>query len=128
MSSIHPLWRHHRLLKGAPQIVTALLYGSGLRLMEGLRLRVKDIDFDRLAIFVRSGKGGKDRVSMLPSDLVEPLTATRRRCESHSNTIVNVGWPVCIFPMRSRASIRTHLSNGRGSGGIPKPRVQPRSA
>jgi integrase len=54
-------------------LVTALLYGAGLRLMEGLRLRVKDIAFDRLAIYVRGGKGGKDRVSMLPSDLVDPL-------------------------------------------------------
>ncbi len=62
-------------LDGTVWLVTALLYGSGLRLMEGLRLRVKDIDFERLAIYVRSGKGGKDRVSMLPGDLVEPLTA-----------------------------------------------------
>ncbi len=62
-------------LEGVAWLVTALLYGSGLRLMEGLRLRVKDIDFDRLAIYVRGGKGGKDRVSMLPADLVDPLTA-----------------------------------------------------
>ncbi len=62
-------------LDGTVWLVTALLYGSGLRLMEGLRLRVKDIDFERLALYVRAGKGGKDRVSMLPSDLVGPLTA-----------------------------------------------------
>ena len=62
-------------LEGVAWLVIALLYGSGLRLMEGLRLRVKDIDFDRLAIYVREGKGGKDRVSMLPADLVDPLTA-----------------------------------------------------
>ena len=42
--------------------------------MEGLRLRVKDLDFDRLAIYVREGKGAKDRVTMLPRDLVVPLT------------------------------------------------------
>jgi integrase len=60
-------------LDGTVWLVTALLYGAGLRLMEGLRLRVKDIAFDRLAIYVRGGKGGKDRVSMLPSDLVDPL-------------------------------------------------------
>jgi integron integrase len=62
-------------LDGTVWLVTALLYGSGLRLMEGLRLRVKDVDFDRLAVYVRGGKGGKDRVSMLPGDLVDPLTA-----------------------------------------------------
>ena len=50
-----------------------LLYGTGLRLLEGLRLRVKDIDFDRRAIVVREGKGSKDRVVMLPASLEQPL-------------------------------------------------------
>ena len=50
-----------------------LLYGTGMRLMEGLRLRVKDIEFDRRAIIVREGKGGKDRVVMLPASLERPL-------------------------------------------------------
>ena len=52
-----------------------LLYGTGMRLMEGLRLRVKDVDFDRGAIIVRHGKGGKDRVVMLPVTLHGPLRA-----------------------------------------------------
>lgn len=55
------------------QIMARLLYGSGLRLMECLRLRVKDLDFDRREITVRDGKGMKDRVTMLPSSLVQPL-------------------------------------------------------
>jgi len=50
-----------------------LLYGTGMRLLEGLRLRVKDIDFERRAIIVREGKGAKDRVVMLPESLVWPL-------------------------------------------------------
>ncbi len=50
-----------------------LLYGTGLRLLEGLRLRVKDIDFVQRAIIVREGKGAKDRVVMLPSSLEQPL-------------------------------------------------------
>lgn len=50
-----------------------LLYGAGLRLMEYLRLRVKDIDFDRSEIPVRDGKGSKDRVSMLPTAVKESL-------------------------------------------------------
>ena len=50
-----------------------LLYGTGMRLLEGLRLRVKDIEFERRAIIVREGKGGKDRVVMLPASLDQPL-------------------------------------------------------
>lgn len=50
------------LLSGSPQLVVKLLYGSGLRLLEALRLRVKDIDFKMLTVTVRGGKGGEDRV------------------------------------------------------------------
>ncbi len=54
-------------------LILSLLYGSGMRLMEGLRLRVKDVDFDYCGIIVRDGKGNKDRVTMLPTRLVTPL-------------------------------------------------------
>jgi len=63
------------LLTGHHWIMTNLLYGSGLRLMECLRLRVADIDFDHAQIFVREGKGQKDRVTMLPQSVQEPLKA-----------------------------------------------------
>jgi integron integrase len=56
-------------------LLARLLYGTGMRLMEGLRLRVKDIEFDRRAVVVRAGKGGKDRVVMLPASLEAPLRA-----------------------------------------------------
>jgi integron integrase len=62
-----------RQLSGPYWLVGCLLYGSGLRLMEALRLRVKDIDFHHRAITVRDGKGAKDRVVTLPDDLVIPL-------------------------------------------------------
>ena len=52
---------------GIYQLVVKLLYGSGLRLIEGLRLRVKDVDFAQQQIVVRDGKGNKSRVTMLPS-------------------------------------------------------------
>ncbi|MBS1135438.1 MAG: integron integrase family protein [Burkholderiaceae bacterium] len=67
-----------RLLAALPSDdppVPQLLYGTGLRLMEGLRLRIKDLDFDRSVIVVREGKGGKDRVVMLPASLRDALRA-----------------------------------------------------
>lgn len=60
-------------LSGEKWLMASLLYGSGLRLSECLRLRVKDIDFDKNIITVREGKGGKDRVTMLPLPMKEPL-------------------------------------------------------
>ncbi len=60
-------------LSGDSQLVTRLLYGSGLCLLEALRLRVKDLDFDYKQIIVRDGKGEQDRVTMLPQSLIEPL-------------------------------------------------------
>lgn len=60
-------------LEGEPWLVAMLLYGSGLRLQECLELRVKDIDFDRREVTVRRGKGEKDRVTMLPAAVREPL-------------------------------------------------------
>jgi integron integrase len=60
-------------LNGSSWLVAALLYGTGMRLLEGLRLRVKDVDFERRELVVRSGKGGKDRVTVLPENLILPL-------------------------------------------------------
>jgi integron integrase len=60
-------------LEGPQWLAACLMYGSGLRLMECLRLRVKDLDFSHRAVYVRDGKGGKDRIVTLPDDLVKPL-------------------------------------------------------
>ena len=60
-------------LTGVHRVIGGLLYGTGLRIMEGLRLRVKDVGFGRSAILVRDGKGPKDRSTMLPARLEEPL-------------------------------------------------------
>src|SRR5919112_290542 len=66
------------LMSGAYRLMAGLLYGSGLRLMECVRLRVKDIDFGYRQITVRDGKGEKDRRTVLPESLAEPL---RRQLE-----------------------------------------------
>ena len=62
-------------LHGPPALVAALLYGSGLRLFEALRLRAKDVELDRGEILVRDGKGQKDRVTVLPGRASEVLRA-----------------------------------------------------
>lgn len=60
-------------LRGEEWLVANLLYGAGLRLTEALRLRLKDLDFDYKQIVVRDGKGAKDRVSVLPEKIIQPL-------------------------------------------------------
>jgi integron integrase len=74
-----------RPLRGPVRLVCELLYGSGLRLLEALTLRIKDVDFDRGEVRVRDGKGRIDRVTMLParmrSSLVQHLETTRRQHE-----------------------------------------------
>lgn len=63
------------LPKTAPGLILRLLYGTGMRLSEGLRLRIKDVDFERRTITVRDGKGGKDRTTVLPASLAGQLQA-----------------------------------------------------
>jgi len=60
-------------LDGVPRLVAALLYGAGMRLLEALQLRVKDVDLERRELIVRRGKGQKDRRTVLPEVLVDPL-------------------------------------------------------
>lgn len=67
-----------RSLLGKEPLMAKLVYGSGLRLMECLRLRVKDVDFAKRQITVRDGKGLKDRVTMLPACLASQLRSTSR--------------------------------------------------
>lgn len=66
---------------GTMSLVVRLLYGTGMRLLECLRLRVKDIEFERREIIVREGKGNKDRVTVLPENLIAPLQSQLARQE-----------------------------------------------
>ncbi len=79
-------------LEGEPGLVAALLYGSGLRLMEGLRLRVCDLDPGRGELLVRSGKGGRDRVTMLPRSLQPALEAQLARARVLHARDLAAGW------------------------------------
>ncbi len=60
-------------LEGAHWLMASLLYGAGLRLMECVRLRIKDVEVSRREILVRDGKGARDRVTMLPDALMQSL-------------------------------------------------------
>lgn len=62
-------------MSGTYGLMANLLYGTGMRLMECVRLRVKDVDFERREILIRDGKGAKDRITMLPESLADPLQA-----------------------------------------------------
>lgn len=77
-------------MRGVNRLLAGLLYGSGLRLSEALRLRVKDLDFERRQLLVRSGKGKKDRLTMLPEPLEAPLRRQLKRARIvHEEDLVN---------------------------------------
>jgi len=80
-------------MSGTQGLVASLLYGTGMRLMEGLRLRVKDVEFERREVVARDGKGGKDRVTVLLENLVLPMQEQlrRRRAEHQADTADGFG-------------------------------------
>lgn len=79
-------------LRGDYALMASLLYGSGLRLSECLKLRVKDVEFDRHEITVRDGKGGKDRVTMLPNEVERPLATHLQRVRVLHQKDLDAGW------------------------------------
>ena len=83
---------------GTKWLMASLLYGAGLRLMECLRLRVKDVDFGYGQILVRDGKGAKDRVTMLPQAVIEPLTAHLERVRALHNRDLASGYGEVWLP------------------------------
>ncbi len=86
-------------LDGTMWLIASLLYGSGLRIMEVLRLRVKDVDFARREILVREGKGFKDRVTMLPLSLVEPLKSHLLKVQALHKEDLTTGHGAVFMPM-----------------------------
>lgn len=85
-------------LDGTIQLVVQLLYGTGMRLSEGLSLRVKDIDFDEKRITVRDGKGEKDRITLLPEKLFEPLKDHIRKVRNLHTRDLREGLGATILP------------------------------
>ena len=85
-------------LDGSHALLARLLYGTGLRIMEGLRLRVKDIDFERGEILVRDGKGGKDRVTMLPASISRALQLHLERVREQHRQDLAEGYGEVYLP------------------------------
>jgi integron integrase len=85
-------------LTGTYQLMAKLLYGAGLRLLECLRLRIQDLDFERRAIIVRDTKGNEDRVTMLPDSLVEPLKQHLQRVKSLHQEDLAKGYGAVYLP------------------------------
>ena len=85
-------------LEGEYWLIAALLYGTGMRLSECLSLRVQDVDFGANQIVVRDGKGGKDRVTMLPESLKGPLKDQLRRAEVVHKRDLAAGWGRVLLP------------------------------
>ena len=128
-------------LKGTNWLIANLLYGAGLRLQEALRLRVKDLDFGFRQIVVRDGKGAKDRFTVLPTTLIEPLQGQLKTAEKlhehdlrlglgkvympfalsrkYSKAATEWGWQY-VFPSKS-------LSTDPRSGAIARQHVSPSS-
>jgi integron integrase len=86
------------LMEGTPQLVVKLLYGSGLRIMEAMRLRIKDVDFAMKQVTVRSGKGEEDRVTTLPASLIPLLENQLRRVKAYHEQDLAAGHGAVYLP------------------------------
>jgi integron integrase len=85
-------------LEGTHRLIGALLYGGGLRIMEAVRLRIKDVDFERRELTVRDGKGAKDRVSILPRSVVQSLRAHLRDVQKRHEQDLGDGFGAVWLP------------------------------
>ena len=85
-------------LDGREWLMANLMYGTGMRLMECVRLRVKDVDFARNEITIRDGKGGKDRRTMLPARMVDPLRAQMEKVRAYHRDDMAGKWQGVYLP------------------------------
>ncbi len=102
-------------LSGTHALIASLLYGGGMRLMEAVRLRVKDVEFARHEIVVREGKGFKDRVTMLPEAVVAPLKAHLAKVKALHDEDLAHGHARCTCLSRRTRNIPTPGAIGAGS-------------
>ncbi|MBL0173163.1 MAG: integron integrase [Gemmatimonadaceae bacterium] len=99
-------------LSGTPQLMAKLLYGSGMRLLECCQLRVKDLDLVRRELVIREGKGQKDRISMVPQQLVRPLEAHLVRVRRQHERDVKAGAGFVALPDALRRKLGDAAARG----------------
>jgi integron integrase len=92
-------------MSGTMGLFASLLYGSGMRLQEGLRLKVKDIEFARREIVVREGKGNKDRMTMLPENIILPLQAHLAKVKTLHERDIDAGFGEVFLPDTSNKKL-----------------------
>ncbi|MFT3820264.1 MAG: tyrosine-type recombinase/integrase [Rubrivivax sp.] len=112
-------------LQGTMGLVAALLYGTGMRLLEGLRLRVKDVCFERRELLVRQGKGGKDRVTVLPENLIAPLQQQMAGARASHQRDLAAGLGEVWLPDALAVKHPGAARPGADSGCSPAPRCPP---
>jgi integrase len=117
-----------RGLDGEHLLFAKLLYGTGMRLSEGLQMRVKDVDFAHRSLVVRAGKGGKDRLVMLPQSLMPALREQLARGHACGRPIASKARPESRCQMRLSASTLGLVHRGRGSGFSRRPPTRPTPA
>jgi site-specific recombinase XerD len=107
-------------------LIAALMYGTGTRLMECLRLRVRDIDFSRNEVIVRDGKGGNDRITMLTESLKDPLREHLTKVKKMHERDLKEGWGSVPLPMAldrnhvHESIIQKAVNNAVRKAGFPK--------
>jgi len=113
-----------RGLHGTHSLIGRLLYGTGMRILEALRLRVKDVEFERRAIVVRDGKGGKDRITVLPESLMTPLKQQLRRAHALHQADREQGRGHVYLPHALARNIPLRTANGDGNTFSPQPHIR----
>ena len=103
-------------LDGVPRLMALLLYGAGLRLLECCHLRVKDVDFSTNQIVIRNGKGGKDRVTMLPTAVKAALIAHLARVREQHQADLRHGAGWVELPTALTRKYPTPAGTGAGNG------------
>lgn len=111
-------------LEGLPLLACELLYSGGLRIPECLRLRIKDLDFDYRQLWVRSGKGNKDRATIMPEKAVPKLKAQAQKVQVLHKKDLAQGYGKTILPKALTCKYPEEASRLRWQYVFPSPRVR----